>query len=90
MKFKGGIYETCTGDAVCRKKSIELLEELGLPKGWCKGRRRSSAPSRRSSRLFHQGADALDVPDASPAKVTFKTGTGLSDTFDATAFALGE
>ena len=28
------------------------------------------------------------VPEASPEKVTFKTGTGLSDTFDATAFAL--
>ena len=29
------------------------------------------------------------VPEASPEKVTFKTGTGLSDSFDATAFALG-
>ena len=25
--------EVVTGDAACRKKSIELLEELGLPKG---------------------------------------------------------
>ena len=30
------------------------------------------------------------VPETSPDKVTFKTGTGLSDTFDAPAFALGE
>jgi len=30
------------------------------------------------------------VPESSPEKVTFKTGTGLSDSFDATAFALGE
>ena len=30
------------------------------------------------------------VPKASPEKVTFKTGTGLSDTFDASTFALGE
>ena len=30
------------------------------------------------------------VPEASPEKVTFKTGTALSDTFDAAAFALGE
>ena len=30
------------------------------------------------------------VPEASPDKVTFKTGTGLSDTFDAAVFALGE
>ena len=30
------------------------------------------------------------VPEATPEKVTFKTGTGLSDTFDATAFAFGE
>jgi len=30
------------------------------------------------------------VPEASPEKVTFKTGTGLSDSFDATAFALGQ
>ena len=25
--------EVVTGDATCRKKSVELLEELGLPKG---------------------------------------------------------
>uniref|UniRef100_A0A0E0AFA5 Uncharacterized protein n=1 Tax=Oryza glumipatula TaxID=40148 RepID=A0A0E0AFA5_9ORYZ len=25
--------EIVNGDAICRKKSIELLEELGLPKG---------------------------------------------------------
>ena len=25
--------EVITGDAACRKKSVELLEELGLPKG---------------------------------------------------------
>jgi len=25
--------EVVTGDAICRKKSIKLLEELGLPKG---------------------------------------------------------
>jgi hypothetical protein len=30
------------------------------------------------------------VPEASPEKVTFKTGTRLSDSFEATAFALGE
>nr|TKW30185.1 hypothetical protein SEVIR_2G018700v2 [Setaria viridis] len=30
------------------------------------------------------------VPEASPEKVTFKIGTGLSDSFDVTAFALGE
>ena len=30
------------------------------------------------------------VPEASPENVTFKTGTGLSDSFNATAFALGE
>jgi hypothetical protein len=30
------------------------------------------------------------VPEASPDKVTFKSGNGLSRTLDATAFALGE
>jgi hypothetical protein len=30
------------------------------------------------------------VPEASSEKVTFETGTDLSDSFEATAFALGE
>ena len=30
------------------------------------------------------------VPEDKPEKVTFKTGTGLYDSFDAAAFALGE
>ncbi|KAF8645525.1 hypothetical protein HU200_066161 [Digitaria exilis] len=120
------------------KRSIELLEELGLPKGllpledieefgynredgfmWLVQRkkvdhtfkRRSSKPCRIAARswLFAEKGKLKNitgvktkemflwlsvvevyVPEASPEKVTFKTGTGLSDSFDAIAFALGE
>ncbi|XP_066393640.1 uncharacterized protein At5g01610-like [Miscanthus floridulus] len=130
--------EVVTGDAACRKKSIELLEELGLPKGllpmediqefgynretgfmWLvqgkkkvdhtfnkikqtvafaaevtafveKGKLRNIIGVKTKELMLWLSVVEVYVPEASPEKVTFKTGTGLSDTFEATAFALGQ
>ncbi|XP_006658233.1 uncharacterized protein LOC102719504 [Oryza brachyantha] len=130
--------EIVTGDGVCRKKSIELLEELGLPKGllpledieefgynrdtgflWLvqkkkkiehtfkkikqtvsyagevtafaeKGKLKKITGVKTKELLLWLSVVEVYVTEASPEKVTFKTGTGLSDTFDAAAFALGE
>ncbi|XP_066393127.1 uncharacterized protein [Miscanthus floridulus] len=127
-----------TGDAACRKKSVELLEELGLPRGvlpmediqefgyncdtgfmWLvQGKKKVEHTFKKIKQTVSYAAEVtaftekgklmkingvktkelmlwlsvveVYVPEASPEKVTFKTGTGLSDTFDATAFALGE
>jgi hypothetical protein len=126
------------GDAICRKKSIELLEELGLPKGFLplediqefgynretgfmwlvqakkkvehtfkkikqtvsyaaevtafaeKGKLRKITGVKTKELMLWLSVVEVYVPEASPEKVTFKTGTGLSDSFDASAFALGE
>ncbi|NP_001145528.1 uncharacterized protein [Zea mays] len=130
--------EVVTGDAICRKKSIELLEELGLPKGFLplvdiqefgynretgfmwlvqgkkkvehtfkrikqtvsyatevtafaeKGKLRKITGVKTKELMLWLSVVEVYVPEASSEKVTFKTGTGLSDTFDASAFALGE
>jgi len=130
--------EVIIGDAACRKKSVELLEELGLPKGllpmediqefgynretgfmWLvqgkkkvehtfkkikqtvsyasevtafaeKGKLRKITGVKTKELMLWLSVVEVYVPEASPDKVTFKTGTGLSDTFDAAAFALGE
>ncbi|KAG0513915.1 hypothetical protein BDA96_10G144400 [Sorghum bicolor] len=130
--------EVIAGDAACRKKSVELLEELNLPKGllpmediqefgynratgfmWLvqrkkkvehtfkkikqtvsyasevtafaeKGKLRKITGVKTKELMLWLSVVEVYVPDASPDKVTFKTGTGLSDTFDAPAFALGE
>jgi hypothetical protein len=130
--------EVVKGDAVCRKKSVELLEELGLPKGllplediqefgynratgfmWLvqgkkkvehtfkkikqtvsyaaevtafaeKGKLRKITGVKTKELMLWLGVVEVYVPDASPEKVTFKTGTGLSDSFDFAAFVLGE
>ncbi|KAL6647688.1 hypothetical protein ACP70R_015125 [Stipagrostis hirtigluma subsp. patula] len=127
-----------TGDAVCRKRSMELLEELGLPKGllpmedivefgynratgfmWLvqgkkkvehtfkkikqtvsyatevtayaeKGKLKKITGVKTKELMLWLSVVEVYVPEGSPEKVTFKTGTGLFDTFDATAFALGE
>jgi len=127
-----------TGDAACRKKSVELLEELGLPRGllpmediqefgynretgfmWLlqgkkkvehtfkkikqtvsyaaevtafveKGKLRNIIGVKTKELMLWLSVVEVYVPGASPEKVTFKTGTGLSDTFEATAFALGQ
>ncbi|CAD6221657.1 unnamed protein product [Miscanthus lutarioriparius] len=113
--------EVVTGDATCRKKSVELLEELGLPKGLLPmedGKKKVEHTFKKIKQTVSYAAEVtafvekgklskitgvktkelmlwlsvveVYVPEASPEKVTFKTGTGLSDTFDAAAFALGE
>ncbi|KAF8741034.1 hypothetical protein HU200_013673 [Digitaria exilis] len=110
--------EVVTGDAICKKKSIDLLEELGLPKGlgpsaygghsgvWKikqtvsyaaevtafveKGKLQKITGVKTKELMLWLSVVEVYVPEASPQKVTFKTGTGLSDSFDATAFALGE
>ncbi|PVH63360.1 hypothetical protein PAHAL_2G012400 [Panicum hallii] len=130
--------EVVTGDAVCRKKSVELLEELGLPKGllpmedlqefgynratgfmWLvQGKKNVEHTFKKIKQTVSYAAEVMAfaekgmlrkitgvktkelmlwlsvvevyVLDTSPEKVTFKTGTGLSDSFEATAFALGE
>ncbi|KAL6880499.1 hypothetical protein ACP4OV_012064 [Aristida adscensionis] len=126
------------GDAICKKKSLELLEELGLPNGllpmediqefgynrttgfmWLvqgkkkvehtfkkikqtvsyaaevtafaeKGKLRKITGVKTKELMLWLSVVEVYVPETSPEKVTFKTGTGLSDTFDASAFALGE
>uniref|UniRef100_A0A0E0AFA4 Uncharacterized protein n=1 Tax=Oryza glumipatula TaxID=40148 RepID=A0A0E0AFA4_9ORYZ len=130
--------EIVNGDAICRKKSIELLEELGLPKGllpledieefgynrgtgfmWLvqkkkkiehtfkkikqtvsyanevtafteKGKLKKITGVKTKELLLWLSVVEVYVTDALPDKVTFKTGTGLSETFDAAAFALGD
>ncbi|TKW31021.1 hypothetical protein SEVIR_2G077654v4 [Setaria viridis] len=130
--------EVVSGDAICRKKSVELLEELGLPKGllpmediqefgynrtagfmWLvqgkkkvehtfkkikqtvsyaaevtayaeKGKLRKITGVKTKELMLWLSVVEVYVPEASPDKVTFKTGTGLSDSFDAAAFVLGE
>ncbi|CAL5022362.1 unnamed protein product [Urochloa decumbens] len=129
--------EVVNGDAICRKRSIELLEELGLPKGllpledieefgynredgfmWLVQRKKVEHTFKKIKQTVSYAAEVtafaekgklknitgvktkelflwlsvveVYVPVSSPEKVTFKTGTGLSDSFDAAAFALGE
>ncbi|EMS60099.1 hypothetical protein TRIUR3_18319 [Triticum urartu] len=116
-------------DAVCRKKSVEVLAELGLPTGllpledmeefgynrvagfmWLVQRKKTEHTFKKVTAFVDPGKLRkitgvktkelflwLSVVEVSvvesvtaPGKVTFKTGTGLSDTFDAAAFALGE
>ncbi|CAL5066573.1 unnamed protein product [Urochloa decumbens] len=130
--------EVFNRDAICKKKSIELLEELGLPKGllpmedikefgynratgfmWLvqgkkkvehtfkkikqtvsyaaevtafaeKGKLRKITGVKTKELMLWLSVVEVYVPEASPEKVTFKTGTGLSDSFEAVAFAVGE
>ncbi|EER95773.1 uncharacterized protein LOC8054543 [Sorghum bicolor] len=127
-----------TGDAACRNKSVEMLEELGLPKGllpmediqefgynrdtgfmWLlqrkkkvehtfkkikqtvsyatevtafvdKGKLSKITGVKTKELMLWLSVVEVYVPEALPEKVTFKTGTGLSDSFDGAAFALGE
>ncbi|VAI25178.1 unnamed protein product [Triticum turgidum subsp. durum] len=125
------------GDAMC-KKSVEVLEELGLPTGllpledmeefgynraagfmWLVQRKKTEHTFKKVKQtvsyagevtafvepgklrkitgvktkelfLWLSVVEVYVVEGLAPGKVTFKTGTGLSDTFDAAAFALGE
>ncbi|KAM3316500.1 hypothetical protein ACQJBY_034553 [Aegilops geniculata] len=126
------------GDAMCKKKSMEVLEELGLPTGllpledmeefgynraagfmWLVQRKKTEHTFKKVKQTVSYAGEVtafvepgklrkiagvktkelflwLSVVEVyvegatSPDKVTFKTGTGLSDTFDAAAFAHGE
>uniref|UniRef100_A0A0D9WV06 F-box protein AT5G49610-like beta-propeller domain-containing protein n=1 Tax=Leersia perrieri TaxID=77586 RepID=A0A0D9WV06_9ORYZ len=129
--------EIVNGDDICRKKTIGLLEELGLPKGFLplediqefgfnretgfmwlvqkkknqhtfkkiketvsyatevtafveKGKLKKITGVKAKELLIWLSVVEVYVTEASPEKVTFKTGTGITDTFDAAAFALGD
>jgi len=129
--------EVFTGDATCRKMSVELLEELGLPKGllplediqefgynsdsgfiWLvqgkkvehtfkkimqkvsydaevtafieNGKLRKITGIKTNAMMLWISINEVFVPETLPEKVTFKSSNGLSRTFDAAAFALGE
>ncbi|RWW75142.1 hypothetical protein BHE74_00016852 [Ensete ventricosum] len=123
------------GDDICKRRSIELLEELGLPKGlfpledmeefgynretgfiWLVQGRKKAHTFRKIKRQVSYAAEVtafveerkmkkmtgvktkelllwlsvveIYVDDPSSGKITFKTGTGLSDSFPVSAFEL--
>ncbi|KAJ3706045.1 hypothetical protein LUZ61_009750 [Rhynchospora tenuis] len=125
------------GDAECKKKSVEVLEELGLPKGlfplenidefgynqnagfiWFiqkkkvdhtfkkikqvvsyatevtafveKGKLKKITGVKTKELLLWLSVVEVYMEEASKEKVTFKTGTGLSESFDVSAFDLLE
>lgn len=129
--------EIINGDALCKKKSIQLLEELGLPRGlfplediqefgcnhaagfiWLiqkkkkdhtfkkikravsyapevtafveKGKMRKMTGVKTKELMLWLAVVEMYVEDPSSGKITFKTGTGLSDSFAAPAFELEE
>ena len=123
--------------AACKKAAVELLAEIGLPKGlfplddmqefgynreagfmWLvqgkkkvehtfkkikqtvsytgevtafveKGKLKKIAGVKTKELMLWLSVVEVYVDESAPGKVTFKTGTGLSDSFDATAFDLG-
>ncbi|XP_044979936.1 uncharacterized protein LOC123447404 [Hordeum vulgare subsp. vulgare] len=126
-------------DAICKKKSVEMLEELGLPAGllpldnieefgynrvagfmWLVQRKKTEHTFKKVKQTVSYAGEVtafvepgklrkiagvktkelflwlsvvevyVETSVAPGNKVTFKTGTGLSETFDAAAFALGE
>ncbi|KAJ0980287.1 hypothetical protein J5N97_008542 [Dioscorea zingiberensis] len=133
-KYRKGA-EIYNGDALCKKKSIELLEELGLPNGlfpledieefgynrqegfiWLLQRKKKDHTFKKIKRAVSYAPEVtafvekgkmkkmtgvktkelmlwlsvveMYIEDPSSEKVTFKTGTGLSDSFPASAFQL--
>ncbi|CAL9152694.1 unnamed protein product [Musa hybrid cultivar] len=123
------------GDTICKRRSIELLEELDLPKGllpledmeefgynretgfiWLVQGRKKEHTFRKIKRQVSYAAEVtafveerkmkkmtgvktkelllwlsvveMYVDDPSSGKITFKTGTGLSDSFPVSAFEL--
>ena len=126
--------EVHKGNDICKKKTVELLEELGLPKGLfpmddieevghnCESGFVWMLQKKKNEHMFNKlnqtvsydtevtafvekgkmkkvtGVKIEDlyslvevyVDESSADKVTIKTDTGLSDTHDAAAFALGE
>ncbi|KAG0476547.1 hypothetical protein HPP92_012932 [Vanilla planifolia] len=132
--FRAGA-EVVNGDELCRKKSVELLEELCLPKGllpledieefgynreagfiWLIQKKKKEHVFKQIKRHVSYAQEVtgfvekyklkkltgvktkelllwlsvVDVYFESPTseKLTFKTGTGLSDSFPASAFEL--
>ncbi|KAF8668915.1 hypothetical protein HU200_052121 [Digitaria exilis] len=130
--------EVVRGDAVaCKKAAVELLGEIGLPKGlfpldnmqdfgynreagfmWLiQGKKKVEHTFKKIKQTVSYGSEVtafvekgklkkitgvktkelmlwlsiveVYVDEAAPGKVTFKTGTGLSDSFDASALELG-
>ncbi|KAM3276247.1 hypothetical protein ACQJBY_044557 [Aegilops geniculata] len=125
--------EVIKGGEVCKKKSVELLEELGLPKGlfpmddieeigynresgfvWMLQKKKNEHTFKKILQTVSYDTEVtafvekgkikkvtgvkfedlslveVYVDESSADKVTVKTDTGLSDTHDAAAFALGE
>ena len=129
--------EVHKGNDICKKKTVELLEELGLPKGLfpmddieevghnCESGFVWMLQKKKNEHMFNKLNQTVSydtevtafvekgkikkvtgvkvkelflwlslvevyVDESANEKVTFKTGTGLSDTHDASAFALGE
>ena len=127
--------EVYHGDVACKKKSIELLGELGLPKGlfpledieefgynreagfiWLIQKKKKDHTFKQIKRAVSYSPEVtafvesrkmkkmtgvktkelmlwlsiveMYIADPSSRKVTFKTGTGLSDSFPASAFEL--
>ncbi|XP_010942814.1 uncharacterized protein [Elaeis guineensis] len=123
------------GDDLCKKKSIQLLEELGLPKGllplenveefgynraagfmWLIQKKKKEHTFKKIKQTVSYATEVtafveqrklkkitgvktkelllwlsvveVYIDDPSPEKVTFKTGTGLSDSFPVSAFEL--
>ncbi|KAJ4805967.1 hypothetical protein LUZ62_018533 [Rhynchospora pubera] len=100
--------EISKGDADCKKKSVELLKDLGLPKGlfplenieefgynqnagfiWFIQKKKTEHTFKKIKQVVSYATEVY-MEEASKEKVTFKTGTGLSDSFDASAFELFE
>ncbi|KAH7660843.1 At5g01610-like protein [Dioscorea alata] len=133
-KYRNGA-EIYNGDALCKKKSIELLEEIGLPNGlfpledieefgfnrgegfiWLlqkkkkdhnfkkikravsyaqevtafveKGKMKKMTGVKTKELMLWLSVVEMYIEDPSSGKITFKTGTGLSDSFPCSAFQL--
>ncbi|KAI4989750.1 hypothetical protein ZWY2020_038113 [Hordeum vulgare] len=125
--------EVLKGDEVCKKQTVELLEELGLPKGlfpmddieevgynresgfvWILQKKKKEHTFKKINQTVSYDTEVtafvekgkmkkvtgvkieevslveIYVDESSADKVIVKTDTGLSDTHDAAAFALGE
>ncbi|KAG1342086.1 hypothetical protein COCNU_05G003150 [Cocos nucifera] len=127
--------EVHRGDDLCRKKSIQLLEELGLPKGllplenveefgynraagfiWLVQKKKKEHTFKKIKQTVSYATEVIAfveqrkmkkimgvktkelllwlsvvevfIDDPSTEKITFKTGTGLSDSFPVSAFEL--
>ncbi|XP_020086033.1 uncharacterized protein LOC109708637 [Ananas comosus] len=129
--------EIVRGDAICKKKSIELLEELDLPKGlfplediqefgynravgfvWLVQKKKREHTFKKIKQVVSYATEVtalvekgklkkvtgvkvrelllwltvveVFIEDPTIGKITFKTSTGLADSFHVSAFELGE